>query len=119
MKLARQFHVENGEEGRDTFIARGTSYHGATIGALGLSDHKARRRPFECLLNIKVSRVSACFPYRDLTEIETIEQYVQRKAQELENVFQELGPGKVIAFVAEPVSGAVSRSLTLLKDIGR
>ena len=63
---------------------------------------------FEPILPGNVSRVSACNVYRDLLEGETIEQYVARLAQELEDEFQRVGPGSVCAFVAEPVVGAVS-----------
>ena len=39
---------------------------------------------------------------------DTIETYVARLAQELEDEFQRLGPDTVCAFIAETVSGAVS-----------
>ena len=34
IKLARQFHIENGEPSRHHIIARKQSYHGNTLGAL-------------------------------------------------------------------------------------
>lgn len=108
MKLSRQYYVEKGEPERTYYIAREQSYHGSTLGALGLGLHKARRGPFECLLADIVRHVSACFPYRDRQEGESDEMYIQKKAEELENMFQDIGPKKVIAFVVEPISGAVS-----------
>jgi adenosylmethionine-8-amino-7-oxononanoate aminotransferase len=108
MKLARQFYLELKQPQRTKFIARQTSYHGNTLGALSMSGHKTRRAPFEPILLENVSRVSDCNTYRGLKDGETIEQYVQRLAQELDTEIQRLGPDTVCAFVAEPVVGAVS-----------
>lgn len=107
MKCARQYWWELGED-RTCFIARKQSYHGATLGALALSGHQERRKLYECLLTSRVSHVSACNPYHDRKEGQSDEQYVHEKAKELDDEFQRLGPKKVIAFVAEPVVGAVS-----------
>ncbi|KAF2787680.1 PLP-dependent transferase [Melanomma pulvis-pyrius CBS 109.77] len=105
MKIARQYVVMVDEPLRVNFIARRQSYHGATLGALGLSGHIGRRSFFESLLN-SASHVSPFNPYHGLSENESISQYVQRLADELEAEFQRLGPKTVIAFVAEPVVGA-------------
>ncbi|KAF2683633.1 aminotransferase-like protein [Lentithecium fluviatile CBS 122367] len=108
MKMARQYHVER--EGKDSertwFISREQSYHGNTLGALALSGHKARRKIYEPMLAKNVRHISACNQYRDRGQNESTEDYVARKAQELENMFQEVGPKKVIAVALEPVSGA-------------
>lgn len=110
MKLARQYFLELSppETNRCHFIARKGSWHGCTIAALSVGDLKARKTIYEPILPANVSRVSACNVYRDLLQGETIEQYVARLAQELEDEFQRVGPGSVCAFVAEPVVGAVS-----------
>jgi adenosylmethionine-8-amino-7-oxononanoate aminotransferase len=42
-----------------------------------------------------------------MKEGESIESYVARLAQELEDEFQRVGPETICAFVAEPVVGAV------------
>lgn len=55
----------------------------------------------------KVGFVSACNPYRDRSG-RSDEEYVKDKADELERMFQEVGPDQVAAFIAEPVVGAVS-----------
>src|ERR1700688_3316709 len=46
LKLARQYHLERGEIGRTRFIAREMAYHGATLGALSVGGHKARRATY-------------------------------------------------------------------------
>jgi adenosylmethionine-8-amino-7-oxononanoate aminotransferase len=107
VKLARQFFYENDRQTpRVNFIAREGSYHGNTIGALGMSGFVARRAPYEPFLMDNVHRVSACYAYRQRKDGESDESFVARKAAELEAKFQELGPETVIGFVCEPVVGA-------------
>ena len=107
IKLARQvFYEKDPATRRVNFIAREGSYHGNTIGALGMSGHPARRAPYEPFLMDNVHHVTACNPYRQRTDGESDTSFVARKAAELEAKFQELGPETVVAFVAEPVVGA-------------
>ncbi|KAF2672652.1 PLP-dependent transferase [Microthyrium microscopicum] len=108
MKMARQYFLELPEPQpqRTRFIAREQSYHGTTLGPLGLGGHTMRRKPFEPLLSSNCSRVSACYAYRGMKEGESEEQYVVRLAEELDAEFQRVGPETVCAFVAEPVVGA-------------
>lgn len=91
---------------RTKFISRKESYHGTTLGALGVGGHLARRALFEPLLVQTAGRVSACNAYRGTQAGETTEAYVRRLAQELDDEFQRLGPETVCAFIAEPVVGA-------------
>ncbi|PSS18609.1 hypothetical protein M430DRAFT_28030 [Amorphotheca resinae ATCC 22711] len=106
-KLARQYFYENDKQTpRVNFIAREGSYHGNTIGALGISGHVARRAPYLPFLMPNVHHIPACNAYRQRKEGETDESFVARKALELEEKFLELGPETVIAFIAEPVVGA-------------
>ena len=105
LKLARQYFVETGEPERSVFIGRRQSYHGNTLGALAVGGNEWRRKQFAPLL-IEVGRVSPCYEYRDRRADETPEQYGARLADELEAKIQEIGPRRVIAFVAEPVVGA-------------
>ncbi|MFK7881634.1 aspartate aminotransferase family protein [Roseobacter sp.] len=105
IKLARQFHVENGEPQRRHIIARRQSYHGNTLGALAVGGNQWRRAQFEPIL-IDVTHISPCYEYVDRKADETAVDYGQRAAQELEDEILRLGPDKVMAFVAEPVVGA-------------
>ncbi|MCJ1310504.1 hypothetical protein MMC25_004168 [Agyrium rufum] len=108
IKLARQYFLELSppQPQRMRFIARQESYHGNTIGALGISGHKARRAVYEPMLSLNVSHVSPCNPYRGLKEGETIKNYIVRLANELDEEFQRVDSDTVCAFVAEPVVGA-------------
>jgi adenosylmethionine-8-amino-7-oxononanoate aminotransferase len=105
LKLARQYHVENGEPQREYLIARKQSYHGNTLGALAVGGNQWRREQFEPLL-INASHISPCYEYADKGDDETSWDYGQRVAQELEDEILRLGKDKVIAFLAEPVVGA-------------
>lgn len=112
LKMARQYFVEIGELKRCKFIAREGSYHGTTLGALGVSGHVGRRALFEetGMLGGNVGRVSPCYAYRGMKEGMSEEEYVKVLADELDWKFQEMGPDTVCAFIAEPVVGAVSAS---------
>jgi adenosylmethionine-8-amino-7-oxononanoate aminotransferase len=109
MKLARQYFLElkPAQKTRTRFIARKESYHGTTLGSLSLGGHVGRRAIYEPMLLNNISRVSFCNAYRGMLEGETVEAYVARLAQELDDEFVKQGPENVCAFVAEPVVGAV------------
>ena len=62
LKLARQYHLENGEPQREHVIARRQSYHGNTLGALATGGNQWRRRQFEPML-MNVSHISPCYEY--------------------------------------------------------
>ncbi|MFT5114713.1 MAG: adenosylmethionine-8-amino-7-oxononanoate aminotransferase [Parasphingorhabdus sp.] len=105
LKMARQYFLERGESQRRIFISRRQSYHGNTLGALAVGGNQWRRKQFRPLL-MESHHVSPCYPYRDKSDDETLEQYGLRTANELEQKLLEVGPENVIAFVAEPVVGA-------------
>lgn len=105
LKLARQYFVESGQPSRAHFVGRRQSYHGNTLGALAVGGNVWRRAQFAPLL-IDVEHIAPCYAYRDRKEGESEEEYGQRVAGELEETIERLGPGKVIAFVAETVVGA-------------
>ncbi len=105
LKLARQYHVENGQPGRVRIIARWQSYHGNTLGALSAGGNRWRRKPFIPLL-VDMPHISPCYVYRGQSSDESEYTYGQRVANELETEIQKLGPDTVAAFIAEPVVGA-------------
>ena len=108
LKLCRQYYVEL--EGKDTqrtqFISRRQSYHGATLGALGVGGHKFRRALFEPLLEQNnIHQISPCHAYRHQRGM-TEEEYTNDLIQELEETILKVGVEKVAAFIFEPVVGA-------------
>ena len=107
IKLCRQFFYEkNKNSPRFKVIARQGSYHGNSLGALSVSGFPSRRAPYEKFLMNNVYLISACNAYRQKKEGESNEDFVGRKAAELDNKFKELGPETVMCFIMEPVVGA-------------
>lgn len=107
LKLARQHFVERGQPQRTLFVGRRQSYHGNTLGALAVGGNEWRRQQFAPLL-MDVGRVSPCYEYRDRAPGESQDDYTARLLDELEAKFLELGPERIIAFVAETVVGATA-----------
>ena len=105
LKLARQYFVEKGEEGRRHVIARRQSYHGNTLGALAAGGNAWRRAQFAPML-IDVSHIAPCYEYAERGAGEDAAAYGRRVADELEAEITRLGEGSVMAFIAEPVVGA-------------
>ena len=105
LKLARAYHLARGEPSREILVARHGSYHGNTLGALDLSGRPPLRRPYEPWLG-RVRHVSAAYPYRAGEPGAHALGDTDALVGELERTFAELGPGRVAAFVAEPIVGA-------------
>lgn len=107
LKLARQYFLEIGEAERHLFVARRQSYHGNTLGALSVGGNQWRREPFQPLLT-EAHHIDPCYAYRYQQAGESEEEYGLRAANELQRCLLEVGPEKVLAFVAEPVVGATA-----------
>ena len=105
LKMARQYFVEIGQPQRSVFVSRRQSYHGNTLGALAVGGNAWRRAPFAPLL-IDTVQVAPCYEYRDRRADETAVQYGERLVRELDETFERIGAGRVIAFLAETVGGA-------------
>jgi len=105
--MARQYFIEL--EGNATkrlrVISRDRSYHGNTLGSLGVSGHRARRAFYEPMLTENVSFVTPCYPYRDMRSGESQQAYVQRLATELDDEFQRHPPQTVAAVLLETMAG--------------
>jgi len=110
LKLARQYWVEMGEPQRTRFLARRQSYHGNTLGALGVGGNEWRRRAFAPLLKDAL-RVSACYEYRGRANGVSVDDYTAGLLDELETAILRAGPENIIAFVAEPVVGATGGAI--------
>ena len=105
VKLARAYHLARGEPDREILVARHGSYHGNTLGALDLSGRPPLRRPYEPWLG-RVRHVSSAYPYRAGEPSAHALGDAEALRNELDTTFTELGPGRVAAFVAEPIVGA-------------
>lgn len=104
LKIALQYHTANGQKSRRKFISRQRSWHGNTLGALGLSGFAERTAAYEgaFIPSIKLSPVNAYRPVSgaDAASVGAI------CAAELEAAILREGPETIAAFVFEPVVGA-------------
>jgi adenosylmethionine-8-amino-7-oxononanoate aminotransferase len=110
IKLARQYWLERDDRKRVRVISRGQSYHGATLGALGVSGNLRRREPFAPLLP-EWGHVAPCFCYRCPFGLQYPECNVDC-ADDLGRFLARRGSADVAAFIVEPVSGATLGAAT-------
>ncbi len=106
LKMARAYHLAAGRPERSVIVARGSSYHGNTRGALDVSGREPLRRPYAPWLGQTV-RVPGVSEYRCPNPGHP-EQCAAWHAGALESTIREVGPDRVAAFVAEPIGGAAS-----------
>ncbi len=101
MKAARQYHVETGNPSKYKILSRWQSYHGSTLGTLGITGNQVWRKNFAPLLrdDPKVAPVN-CYrcPFG-----KTYPGCGLDCAHDLERVINFLGHQEVAAFIAEPV----------------
>jgi adenosylmethionine-8-amino-7-oxononanoate aminotransferase len=110
IKFARQYFLETGRPSKHRVIGRWTSYHGNTLGALSVSGHVPRRRPYLPLL-LDAPHIPPCYCYRCPYGLAYPTCGV-RCAHALEEEIVRQGPEHVAAFIAEPIVGAAGGALT-------
>ncbi|MBA2667590.1 MAG: aspartate aminotransferase family protein [Trueperaceae bacterium] len=104
IKLARQAHVARGLDGKHKIVSRRTSYHGATLGALAVTDQEERTAPFAPLLRVE-PKIAPCYPYR-CRDCAATRSCTTACADDLERVVEEEGAAALAAFIAEPIVGS-------------
>jgi adenosylmethionine-8-amino-7-oxononanoate aminotransferase len=109
IKMARGYFVERGELTRHLVISRWNSYHGSTLGALSVTGHPARRKPYLSMLKDQ-PHIGAAYPYRCSCSIAdgscNSEVCAAAGADQLESMILKLGAENIIGFIAEPIVGA-------------
>lgn len=107
IKLAKQYHVLNGNEQKNIVIGRWQGYHGNTLGALSAGGDSKRRAIYLDLLpsfeHIHPPYCHRC-PYNKNYEHCQIEKL--ECVNHLEKTITEIGPEKIAAFIAEPIVGS-------------
>jgi len=105
LKMVRAYWLAQGEPDRTIVVSRWGSYHGNTLGALDLSGRRGLRKPYEPWLG-RFEHVAAAYPYRaGLEGADAIGSGAEAVA-ELDALLHRVGPGRIAAFVAEPIVGA-------------
>jgi hypothetical protein len=106
LKMARAYHLGKNRPERTVIIARGSSYHGNTRGALDVSGRQSLRRPYEPWLG-QTRRVPGVNEYRCPNPDHPFG-CTEWHASRLQEAIDEEGAHRVVAFVAEPIGGAAS-----------
>lgn len=109
IKLARLYHVENGNPGKYKIVSRWRSYHGNTLGALAATGHVLRRAPYVPMLTAG-SHAAAPYRYR-CTFCALQPACTMQCADDVERLILNEGPEHVAAFIAEPVVGAAAMGM--------
>jgi adenosylmethionine-8-amino-7-oxononanoate aminotransferase len=104
LKMARAYHLATGQPGRHTVIARRSSYHGNTLGALDLTGKEPMRKPYTPWLG-RFLHGPAAYEYRCENPSHP-EGCGAWHAAELQRMIESYGPDTIAAFIAEPVGGA-------------
>jgi len=104
IKLARQFHLENGQQKRYRIVSRRQSYHGSTLGAMCVSGNAVRRAPYEPLL-AEWGHIAPCFCYHCPFD-KTFPQCELACANDLDTFLLGNNSDSVSGFIFEPVGGA-------------
>ena len=104
LKIALQYQTAIGQKSRRRFISRQRSWHGNTLGALGLSGFVERTAAYEGAFvpSIKLSPANTYRPIPGATP----ETAGEACSAELEQAILTHGPETIAAFVFEPVVGA-------------
>lgn len=105
LKLARQYQVEFGQSSRYQIVSRRQSYHGATLGAMAVSDNSARRTIYLPMMQ-EFPKASIPYCYRCKYDCSNgCADCGLKYAAEVEQAIVETR-GAAAAFIMEPVSGA-------------
>jgi adenosylmethionine-8-amino-7-oxononanoate aminotransferase len=104
LKMARAYHLAKGQAGRSMVIARRSSYHGNTLGALDASGKAPLRKPYTPWLG-RCLHVSAAYEFR-CENPQHPHGCGSWQAAELEKMITSYGEDTIAAFIAEPIAGA-------------
>lgn len=109
LKLARQWAVATGQPQRRKIIGRMPSYHGITIGALGVTGDHVLTEAF-AEIGRTMPLIPAPMTHRDRDNLSEDERAL-RYADMLDEKIREEGADSVLAFIMEPIGGAATAGL--------
>ncbi len=106
MKMSYQAHYDEGKTDKKWFISREQSYHGATSDALALGE-RPNLEFYAPMLSPYRARIPMHHPLYLKKKNETLDEYAQRSAKELEDKILEIGATNVCGFVGETIMGGL------------
>ena len=102
IKAARRHHYERGEPERTWILGRRSGYHGITHGAGAASDFEWLHDGYGPALP-HFEHLTPPWPYR--SELYDGQDPTDFLVNELEQTIERLGPGRIAAFIGEPIMG--------------
>jgi adenosylmethionine-8-amino-7-oxononanoate aminotransferase len=117
LKIARAYQLAIGRPKRHMVISRAISYHGATMGALGMTGLLQRRRPYEPLLS-QFPKVATCYCYRCPVDRQP-EHCEIECADDLQHTILAHDPEQIAGFIVEPVIGSSAPGVSAHRDYMR
>lgn len=105
VKAVRYYNNAVGRPLKKKIISRVNGYHGATVAASSLTGIPINQRAFDVPIP-GILHVSEPNYFRNGLPGESLDDFAQRLADELEQRILQEGPDTVAAFLAEPVGGA-------------
>ncbi len=106
LKMARQYHIEQGDRGRYKMIARRGSYHATTLGGTSVTGLSWFREYFEPLLPGSLFVPAACDGERP--EGVTSKAYGRQCLQEIEQLILFERPETIAGMIMDPLPGSNS-----------
>lgn len=104
MKIARQYWWETNQKGKSLVLSCRPSYHGATIGALSVTEYAPLNIPFVSMTGT-LPKIPAPFCYHCPLN-KCYPQCGVACALELETAIHMYGEDNIAAFIVEPIGGA-------------
>lgn len=109
LKLARSWALATGQAQRYRIISRFPSYHGSTLGALGVTGTTPFTAPYAPMI-VEMPKIPAPTCYLDRDALSMAERGL-RYAEMLRDEILRQGPDTVLAFIMEPIGGASTGAL--------
>lgn len=103
LRFVRHYWASMGKPDKNIIIARKNGYHGSTIGASSLGGMSGMHAQGGLISGIE--HINQPYWYREGGDASP-EEFGLMRARELEEMIDQLGEGRVAAFIAEPVQGA-------------
>ena len=106
IKLIWYYNNARGKPEKKRIIGRRRAYHGITVTAGHLTGLPYARAGFDLPASDRFFHVTPPSHYREGLPGESVDEFTDRLAREVETLILALGPDTVAAFFAEPVQGA-------------
>ena len=106
IKMSFLVHQVNGKTNKNKIIGRQQSYHGSTIGILGLTD-RPNLQMYTPLCPNNFILVGEHNYFRQAQKNESKEEYLTRSLAEIEEAIINNGPENISAFIGETIMGGL------------